>query len=309
MTKKHTNTNTNTTKGTPMTSTPVSTYGWSDTDDYDDWEDRWGKYIPGYDTGAGWRGKRAPDSNDRVLLTYSGTGTDVIREVFEDAIGGWYVHVVTSLEEVFDSRCDAVILLGGADINPFYYGEESRYSDSPNRRRDTIEWALARRAMTEGLPLMGICRGHQMITIAHGGSLWQDIYNDRQTAKHEYEHELVFPVTTPLRDIIPTRWVNSLHHQATRTVPRGFAVAAVSTDNIIEALWAPGVLGVQFHPELMISANPQWIRLFQWFSDGLTADGITSAQAVYAPRRSVIKVPATPLLPLNKHEDGHEPTP
>ena len=135
--------------------------------------------------------------------------------------------------------------------------------------RDRIEWILTRRAMADDKPILGICRGHQMIAVAHGGSLYQDMSceaNVRHGGSHRLEN-----IQHPLKRWLPTANVNSLHHQAVKAAPPGFKVMATA-NGMIESIWKPGVLGVQWHPELLLSGNRAWGDLFVWLIEGrLTA--------------------------------------
>ena len=188
-----------------------------------------------------------------IVATHPGTGTDVVRTVLHDL--GHKLVEVTGRKAAHKVGFDKLILLGGADISPFWYGETPVYTGPLNHERDIIEWTLIRRAMAEHKPILGICRGHQLITVAHGGSLYQDIF--MQTRRR---HQ-------PLKRNLPRLDVNSLHHQSVKTVPAGMQVMALSPEGIVESIWKPGVLGVQFHPELMIGADPAWEKLFRWFTD------------------------------------------
>lgn len=151
-----------------------------------------------------------------------------------------------------------------------YANRNSIDTQQPDQARDKVEWVLARRAITERVPMMGICRGHQMLTIAHGGSLHQDMYTclglDHPSGKGVKHNVKLFG---PLADKVPTKTVNSLHHQAVNTIPLGFDIAATSKDGVIEAIYRPGALGVQWHPELMLASNKRWATLFDWWLDGL----------------------------------------
>ena len=107
-----------------------------------------------------------------------------------------------------------------------------------------------------------------MVAVAHGGSLYQDIYKQGATRRHEQKHKI--GVTGKIANYLPTDFVNSYHHQAVRTLPDGFKVLARSVnDHVIEAIWKPGVLGVQWHPELLFPTDPRWHGLFRWFAQGL----------------------------------------
>lgn len=199
------------------------------------------------------------------VITFPGTGTDIIEEIFKK------LHVnleyIFSLKDLENSNPDGLLLLGGRDINPAYYGERNRHSQTPDRERDQIEWYMIRQAMTKKIPIFGICRGCQMINVAFGGSLHQDIVKDRIVRRHVGPH--LVNTYGKLDQIMPTDTVNSLHHQAIRTIPDGFKVWAQTGDHIIEAIYKPGVLGVQWHPELLYDHNKGWGDLFEWFVTGL----------------------------------------
>jgi putative glutamine amidotransferase len=204
------------------------------------------------------------------IVTYPGTGTHIIPTILRTIDPALKLHVVHSLSELDRTRFDAVLLLGGVDVSPQFYGEKSTYSQSPDRIRDAVEWAMVRRAMNRDLPIFGICRGHQMLAVAHGGSLYQDIHEEDATYRNHSgpNHELV-SVDKRLDRYIPHHHVNSYHHQAVRRVPDGFKVMARAADGIVEAIWRPGALGVQWHPELMAPNYPEWRGIFRWFVEGL----------------------------------------
>lgn len=201
----------------------------------------------------------------KTVATYPGTATDTVKLILKGM--GIGLNIITSHKDLEKSRHDAIILLGGRDINPAWYGEANIYGQKPDMKRDIIEWTMTRRAMTLNQPIFGICRGHQMIAVAHGGSLYQDIAAQKAAKNHPIYHRL--EVTGKLKDYMPIQKVNSLHHQAIRKPPVGFKVLAFSHDNIIEAIWRPRILGVQFHPELMIQNDERWIGLFRWLANGL----------------------------------------
>ncbi|RJQ04837.1 MAG: gamma-glutamyl-gamma-aminobutyrate hydrolase family protein [Bacillota bacterium] len=202
-----------------------------------------------------------------LIATHPGTCTDVVAGIMRKH--GAQLDVITSLQRAQRADFDGLILLGGADVGPYWYGEANRHAGPIDRTRDLVEWVLIRRALSEGLPVFGICRGHQMICIATGGSLYQDIHIDGATYRHGgYGHKLA-KVSRPLSKHLPSDYVNSLHHQAVKTPPPGLEVAAVSEDGLVEALYRPGILGVQWHPEMLYGQDPRWGELFQWFLKGL----------------------------------------
>lgn len=203
----------------------------------------------------------------KTILTYQAGGY----EAAADILGIHHAKLVkvSSMSEARNKPCNGILLLGGQDINPFWYGEESRYNHTPSKDRDSIEWTLARRALGDNIPIMGICRGHQLLTVAAGGSLWQDITKQKVTKHHPGVHTVT--AKDPLKRYLPELTVNSRHHQAVKTVPYGWKVLATSLDGVTEAVWKPGALGVQWHPEDLFYQNYHWHGLFEWFVNGLGA--------------------------------------
>jgi putative glutamine amidotransferase len=196
---------------------------------------------------------------------HPGTGTETVKWMMERL--GVKAEIVTNRYQLDGLRYDGLILLGGCDINPLWYGEKPVYTGKIDKERDRIEWQLLRRAMSRDLPILGICRGHQLLSVAYGGSLYQDIYRQRRETDHDKTHRV--NITGPLANHAATDIVNSLHHQAVRSVPDGFKVLARSTDGIVESIYKPGVLGVQWHPELLLGTDYRWSEIFRWFARGL----------------------------------------
>jgi putative glutamine amidotransferase len=162
---------------------------------------------------------------------------------------------------------DALVLQGGADIAPPTYNEQPR---DPawigDRVRDRYEIELFEAFVGKGKPVLGICRGCQLINVAFGGTLYQDIatqvpnaMDHRDIAKYEQNfHRLRFVDGTALAKLYPNRreaLINTIHHQAVNKLGRGMIVEALSEpDGIVEAIRWRGpsyVLGVQWHPEFM----------------------------------------------------------
>jgi len=157
----------------------------------------------------------------------------------------------------------AIIFSGGGDLDPAYFAQEPR----PNLRRvepqrDTCELLLAKAAWGRKLPILGICRGMQVVNIALGGSVWQDLSENPYTV---LQHEQNAPYSHPSHKVIfeggylrkladrEGLMVNSFHHQAVNVVGQGLMVTARATDGIIEAMEASGgnrfCLCLQWHPE------------------------------------------------------------
>jgi putative glutamine amidotransferase len=162
----------------------------------------------------------------------------------------------------------ALILTGGGDVDPaLYHDEPRRTTQTPSHGRDYVDLACLRAAMKAEIPVLGICRGAQIINVGFGGTLHQHI----PALKHSHEYHMGFDhrvnvvkgtlLKAAVRDRKP--WVPSIHHQAVRKVAPGFRVSARSLDNLIEAIemqtktqW---VLGVQFHPEIDTTRATQGI--------------------------------------------------
>lgn len=175
-------------------------------------------------------------------------------------------------------RVDAIILSGGSDINPLLFGEEPDAKlDFVLPDRDTYEIRLTCLTHQSGKPLLGICRGIQVINVAFGGTLYQDICSQAPncTLKHSQSSRRDFAGHTV--DIVPGSMlqqifdefslsVNSYHHQAVKDAAPGFIINAMSRDGIIEGIEKPGepyLLGVQWHPEMLVESYPVMLELFK----------------------------------------------
>lgn len=177
---------------------------------------------------------------------------------------------------------DGILFTGGEDVDPSFYGENKKYeSVRVSRDRDQFEMKLLERALHRRLPILGICRGAQMINVGFGGTLYQDIAED---AAPEFEHQqlnagkkrdetvhgvtLTEPQSHLAGAITGGCRVNSLHHQAIKRLGRGLKVTAHSEDGLVEAIEAasdyPFLLAVQWHPEEM-AGQPEQRRIFQEF--------------------------------------------
>ena len=151
-----------------------------------------------------------------------------------------------------------VILPGGTDVNPRLYGEDRNpLTQKPNGPRDKLESIITRSAIKHDIPLLGICRGHQLINIITGGTLYQDLTYGPGESVHPHLHDI--QCNGKLREIIGRRLrVNSLHHQAIDRLGAGFSIVARAFDGNVEAIWNKDLrycLGVQFHPEYMMESN------------------------------------------------------
>ena len=172
----------------------------------------------------------------------------------------------------YAKHLDGLLLQGGADLSPQSYQEIASSPEWPGDRvRDMYELELLHEFIESGKPVLGVCRGCQLINVAFGGTLYQDIATDVPTANahvnEEYDqhrHGVHFPDGSTLLNMFPGRRdaiVNSIHHQAVKTLGRDLNIEAVSaSDGIIEAVRyrrAPFVMGVQWHPEFHRAGGPE----------------------------------------------------
>ena len=185
-------------------------------------------------------------------------------------------HVDGTCIDELSNLLDGLLLAGGGDIHPMFYGGTD--SDKLKRvdpTRDRFELTLVKRFARTGKPILGICRGMQVLNVAFGGNLYHDVgeltdVNHWQKApEHEPIHTIRLKKGTLLHKIMgqTTLMVNSFHHQAVKTVADGFIVSALAEDGIIEAIEHPDygfMLGVQFHPEYMYESEP-FNKLFAAF--------------------------------------------
>ncbi len=162
-------------------------------------------------------------------------------------------------------RCDALLLTGGGDIHPKHYGREDAIGvmEGINEERDTFEFDVMARAMERGIPILGICRGMQVLNVFRGGAMIPDVqsagFADHGKGKGTEDriHEVHIEEGSILAGIVPGRrgMINTNHHQAVDNIGTGLNVTARSTDGIVEALegeqYPSFLLLVQWHPERM----------------------------------------------------------
>jgi putative glutamine amidotransferase len=198
----------------------------------------------------------------------------------------WMIPLVdtATLRGVFDA-VDGLFLPGGADIDPASYGRGPHpLCDRTDPERDRVELAMARWAIAEGKPVLGVCRGMQLINVAAGGTLYQDLAEQMPGAiKHDYfpfmgrgfardffAHSVQVAPGTRLARLVGAGAlkVNSMHHQGVKTLGRGLRPTAVSPDGLVEAVELDGdayALAVQWHPEALTDADDRSRALFEDF--------------------------------------------
>jgi putative glutamine amidotransferase len=181
-------------------------------------------------------------------------------------------------------RCDGLILSGGSDIHPKFYGREDLMEqldkDDVNDKRDDFEFKVLKDALKQAIPILGICRGMQLFNVAHGGSMIVDVRsagyaNHAKTKeKKDRRHKVEIVPSTMLHWIVETTKgeINSAHHQAVDVIASGLRVTAKAPDGIVEGLeWEesenkPFMQLVQWHPERMEDfSNPCSKNLLEHF--------------------------------------------
>lgn len=180
---------------------------------------------------------------------------------------------------------DGVLLSGGGDIISLAYGEEphpsSMYQDHV---RDDMELEVIRLALARDLPILGICRGIQILNVALGGTLIQDVVTEVKGAVKHYAHPLS-PVLMHTVDIAPDSMlsralgatslaVNSYHHQAPNKIGDGLKATCWARDGVVEGLEASdgrSILAVQFHPEEVALEHSEFLGIFQWLVQNASA--------------------------------------
>lgn len=173
-------------------------------------------------------------------------------------------HLDSEALEAICSRLDGLLLSGGCDIDPARYGEEQIAAcQQPEPERDELELALAAWALDAAVPILGICRGMQLLNVACGGTLYQDLETQQpEAARHDQAaigrtfraHGIQFQRQSRLSEILgdPPYDVNSLHHQAVAQPGERVEIVGWSPDGVAEAIEVDGhpfALAVQFHPE------------------------------------------------------------
>lgn len=204
------------------------------------------------------------------------SGRAVVAESYMRAIrsAGGLGIVITPVEREYEAwyqvqAIDGLVLSGGGDVSPLLFGEEPHHGiGRVDRMRDVWEMALCRLAVKGGRSILGICRGMQVMNIALGGDVYQDIASRADTICHQQTsarnttwHTIRLIEGSRLGKLFGERIaVNSYHHQAVRRIADGLTITAVAADGVTEAIegrdgW---LVGVQWHPESLSEMNPLW---------------------------------------------------
>lgn len=188
-----------------------------------------------------------------------------------------------SILDSYVDICKGFLITGGLDVDPVFYNEPSlRGLGGVCPFRDEIEMYIAKKAFEKNKSVFGICRGMQVMNVALGGTLYQDIYI-QQTDKNIYKHTQDAPRWFPSHEVIIEKnsrlmqifnkeriMVNSFHHQSVKDLANGYRVTARAGDGTIEGIEYvehPFFLGVQWHPEDMIYKYPESLKLFKGLVD------------------------------------------
>jgi putative glutamine amidotransferase len=205
-----------------------------------------------------------------------------------------------TLREIYE-RLDGLLIPGGVDIDPGQYGEAVRPEcGNLDPARDRVELQLVKWAMEDGKPVLGLCRGLQVINVARGGSLWQDLASQNGAfQKHDYfpnagferdhlSHNVAVAEGTRLAALLESNDVpvNSMHHQGIKRLADGLVASATAPDGLVEAVEGADdafLVGVQWHPEVFEMADPHTRHLFGGFikaaNDWAARNGTARAMA------------------------------
>lgn len=174
---------------------------------------------------------------------------------------------------------DGILFSGGEDVHPSYFNEEVIADMTVCERRDKFEMRLAERVLPLNMPLLGICRGMQLLNIAAGGNIYQDIamlyrteleHRNPDSGKSDIIHQVRLLEGTRLSSYYGSgvKGVNSFHHQAVKDLAPAFEAAAYSEDGLLEAYEIREdrfLIGVQWHPEMLFEKYPVELELFKGF--------------------------------------------
>ncbi|WLV24611.1 gamma-glutamyl-gamma-aminobutyrate hydrolase family protein [Aciduricibacillus chroicocephali] len=220
------------------------------------------------------------EQNGRFPGYKSAFAYDDYIQAVEMAGGTACVVPVTTRMEVISSQAehiDGLLLTGGVDINPLFYGEEPEQGLSTiSPERDEFDITLFRTVMNLGKPVFAICRGIHVVNVALGGTLFQDLKSEPTThVKHEQSsepqaisHTVYFEESSYFHGLFGERALtNSFHHQAIRKLAGGIKAVGHAADGVIEAIQNDdrSIVGVQWHPERLARNHFGMLRLFEDF--------------------------------------------
>lgn len=215
---------------------------------------------------------------------FEGSAVSYTPQGFVDALqAAGAVPLIVPISKPEEARAyialtDGLLLTGGYDINPALYGEEAiPQLEALHPKRDASEMALIEAALEKGIPILGVCRGMQLLNVYYGGTLYQDL--PAQYGKPLLQHVQLSAFHIPIQQVaiqsgsylqellgVEKLWVNSFHHQAIKELGNGLTATAVTSDGVIEAIelqdTPSSVLGIQWHPEIMLDEDEASRTLF-----------------------------------------------
>lgn len=213
--------------------------------------------------------------NQRYMMAVSVVGAvPVMVPLYDDD--------VDTLAELYD-RLDAILIPGGVDMDPGSYGEATtEHCGALDPSRDRVELQLVRWAIADRKPVLGLCRGLQVINVALGGTLYQDIAAQRDGAiKHDYfptmgyardhlAHPIEITAGSRMQHLLESHAVrvNSMHHQGIKLLAPALVASAIAPDGLIEGVESADshfLVGVQWHPEMLEMSDPHERHLFGEF--------------------------------------------
>ena len=176
-------------------------------------------------------------------------------------------------------KCDGILFTGGVDVHPKRYNEHILNATvSIDEKRDEMEFAFIVQALKSSKPILAICRGVQLLCVAMGGTLYQDLPTQKPSfiahkqieGRTKHSHFVNVEKASPLFDLLKSERVrvNSFHHQAIKTLGKNLAVMALADDEIIEAIYSTEsryIRAYQWHPERLIETETTNIELFRDF--------------------------------------------
>jgi putative glutamine amidotransferase len=228
-----------------------------------------------------------------LIGIHAGVGAETQRPIFFN--NSAYIHAVEKaggvpiLIPIFDDlnglktllpRLDGLLLSGGIDVDPHNYQEEHHPLLGPiNPQLDSLELELVRWTMREKIPTLGICRGMQVLNVALGGSLYQDLeaqfsgslkHGNWDLPRNRLVHMIKIQSGSRMEQILGVRSIasNSLHHQAAKRPGKGVVLTGYAEDGVAEMLEVPEhpfMVAAQCHPEEISREEPTWTRLFSAF--------------------------------------------
>lgn len=193
-----------------------------------------------------------------------------------------FMFQITNDDEIIEKyleMVDGIYFTGGNDINPQYYGEDpAKGLGTLDCARDEFEIKLYRKAAEKDIPILGVCRGSQIMNVAAGGKLYQDVNTQvNDVNKHNYSsfgayeyHNADICTDSKLYEILKVKElkVNSYHHQSVKEVAKGYKIVASARDGIVEAIESEEMtfaVGIQWHPEVMYYKYPIHADIFKAF--------------------------------------------